>query len=325
MKTARFPAIVLLLTILCLSGCLGLATLSSSHPIVSSIYVSGSTVYTAGWCSNGSTTIACFWTNGSRTDLPGEGGIARSIFVSGDTVYVAGFVGDTPCFWTNGSRTDLPTGKKSGWANSIFVSGNTVYVAGCTSLPFQFSPCYWTNGTRTDLADFGTADSIFVSGNTVYVSGCKEGMACYWANGVKTDLPCDGQRGYQYGLSIHVFEDVVYVSGRYASRSLFQTKAAACYWTNGIRTDLPGNDAEACSVYVAGQTVYTAGCYDWKGFNSSGTDAVPCYWKNSTKIDLAGGRGAASSIFVSDGTIYIAGHLKDTACYWVNGVRVDLH
>jgi hypothetical protein len=150
MKTVKFRIIVLSL-ILCLNGCLlvSLARISQErdHPIVTSIYVSRSTVYTASWYSVGFRTIACFWTNGIRTDLPGDRGFTNSIFVSGDTVYVAGSVGDIPCFWTNGSRTDLPTGKRSaGLTRSIFVSGNAVYVAGSTTLAYNY-PCYWTNGT----------------------------------------------------------------------------------------------------------------------------------------------------------------------------------
>ncbi len=128
---------------------------------------------------DGATTVACYWTNGVKTDLPGNGGaVANSIFVSGSTVYAAGYyntAAPVACYWTNGVKTDLPVpgvrlrpnasvhirvgrhglhcGLLQRWrdlhrllldgynkagppglgganANSIFVSGGTIYTAG---------------------------------------------------------------------------------------------------------------------------------------------------------------------------------------------------
>jgi hypothetical protein len=327
MKNARAAAIAVL-AVLGLSGCLGLKW--DSRPIVSSIYVSGGTVYAAGRCMVGMKTVPCLWTNGSRTILPGDDGIAASVHVSANTVYVAGSVGGVPCFWTDGLRTDLPAGDRPGSATSIFVADNTVYAAGAMRLLLQDSPCYWVNGTRIDLSDFGAANAIVVSGSTVYVAGCRKGVAGYWADGVSTDLPCEAPLGYQYGTSVQVSEGDVYVGGWYQASSLlaasvFGSNTVACYWRNGTRIDLPGARAAATAGCLTGPAFYTAGFHDLRGGDPVLVDAIPCYWTNTVRTDLSGGRGAAWSIFVSGETVYVAGNLTSTgACYWVDGRRVDL-
>jgi hypothetical protein len=82
--------------------------------------VSG-TAYVAGQYS--SPTIACYWNNGAKTDLPGAGGAnAASIYVSGGTVYTAGYYSNSPtiaCYWTGTTKTDLPG--TAAQAASIFV------------------------------------------------------------------------------------------------------------------------------------------------------------------------------------------------------------
>ncbi len=93
MKTVRILGIAVVFAASWLVGCMTTkASLSSKHPIVNSIFVSGTTVYTAGFHAQGPAAVACYWTNGSRTDLPGQDGVARSVFVVGSDVYVAGFV-----------------------------------------------------------------------------------------------------------------------------------------------------------------------------------------------------------------------------------------
>lgn len=120
----------------------------------SSIQVSGGTVYVAGSYESrsvaamsllGSKTVACFWTNGARTDLPGDRALAGGSCLDGDTFYVAGLVGETPCYWAGTARTDLPGGRGS--ASSIFVTQGAVYVAG----NLANSACYWINGEKVDL------------------------------------------------------------------------------------------------------------------------------------------------------------------------------
>ena len=76
--------------------------------------MSGSTVYTAGYYSDGTKDVPRYWTGTTHTDLPGDGthwAHASSITVSGNTIYTAGSysdgVKDIPCYWTGTTRTDL--------------------------------------------------------------------------------------------------------------------------------------------------------------------------------------------------------------------------
>ena len=98
---------------------------------ISGIFVAGS--------YNSPSNIACYWDNGTKTDLDTGGNTpsyATSIFVSGGTIYVGGYylkgTAYVGCYWTiGGARTDLDSGTGTGaHVNSIFVSGGTVYTAG---------------------------------------------------------------------------------------------------------------------------------------------------------------------------------------------------
>ena len=84
-----------------------------------SIVVVSGTAYVAGEYS--SPTIACYWNNGARTDLPGATGVAQSVYVSGTTIYSAGYYSSPTiaCYWTGTTKTDLPG--TAARAASIFV------------------------------------------------------------------------------------------------------------------------------------------------------------------------------------------------------------
>jgi hypothetical protein len=61
-------------------------------------------VYTAGCHNNGEKCIPCFWTQTTRTDLPGDSpnaSMVGGIFVAAGTVYTAGF-------YTNDGGIDIP-------------------------------------------------------------------------------------------------------------------------------------------------------------------------------------------------------------------------
>jgi hypothetical protein len=99
-------------------------------------------------------TVACYWANGTKIDLPGSGGgTACSICVSAGTVYVAGYYNDgtaeVACYWANGTKTDLP-GSAPSAAYSIYVSGGSVYVAGYYNDTWDVG-CYWMNSSEEEL------------------------------------------------------------------------------------------------------------------------------------------------------------------------------
>jgi hypothetical protein len=164
------------------------------------IFVSGSTVYTAGQYYNGIGWQACYWNGTSRTDLPGGSGIANSIFVSGGNVYTAGqyYEGSywQGCSWTNGERTGEPA--LLSYATSVFVDGGSVYVAGnsASSGVNEYSLYYYVDGVYTGRlqspAREASVNSIYVSSGTLYSSGCYNNgsvfVPCYWTGTSRTDL-----------------------------------------------------------------------------------------------------------------------------------------
>lgn len=100
--------------------------------LANAIFVSGGSVYIAGYYNDGTYDIATVWVNGVKTDLSTSGHNARanSIYLSGGNVYVGGVYDNGAAFWVNGAKTDLPCTAVSGTAvNSVYV-GNNVYSAG---------------------------------------------------------------------------------------------------------------------------------------------------------------------------------------------------
>jgi hypothetical protein len=84
-------------------------------------------VYVAGWESNGSNSVAKHWKNGMATALTdgSNDAIARSIYIVGLDVYVAGYESngskDVAKYWKNGTATALSDGSNDASAYSIYV------------------------------------------------------------------------------------------------------------------------------------------------------------------------------------------------------------
>ena len=120
---------------------------------VSSIYVSGSDVYAAGYVLGRNT----------NSNLIGK---AR--------------------LWKNGNVQTLDVGDQDSSANSVAVSGNDVYVAGMGGAGMQ-SAMLWKNGVAQRLGGNGEAKSVFVFGGDVYVCGedfdGEMSRATVWKNG----------------------------------------------------------------------------------------------------------------------------------------------
>jgi len=122
------------------------------------------------------------------------------------------------CYWKDGTRTDLPV--PSGYSFSIAVTitivGTDIYVAGSYETGGVGKACYWkNNGTtivKTDLATVNSdATSITAVGTDIYIAGAYEppsgsvvGKACYWKNGAKIDLPVPSGAFFSVGLGIVV-------------------------------------------------------------------------------------------------------------------------
>ena len=159
-------------------------------------------IYTAGFYNNGNgtSTTACYWTNGVKTDLGGTGistanpARATSIFAANGNVYVGGFYnngsGYVGCYWVidaNGvTKTDLPgTGAN---VNAIFVSGTTIYMAGYYNNGTNVA-CYWTAVGNSPSSPVGLPSAGISLATSVYVLAVPSmsldriaslPRSCYW-------------------------------------------------------------------------------------------------------------------------------------------------
>lgn len=216
------------------------------------------------------------------------------------------------------------------YSSSVVVSGTDVYVAGYytnTAYDKNDAACYWKNGARTDLySDLtGTTDaralSVFVSGSDVYVAGyINDGRekAGYWKNGTWKLLH---DATISEATDILVNGSDVYVSG-FVTTGL---KDTACFWKNGTRTELFTSDySRGYAIAVSGADVYVAGYY------FQALELKAGYWKNGILVPLAAGGAQARDIVVSGTDVYVAGYyrnasFKEVACYWKNGIVVNLY
>ena len=149
-----------------------------------SVYVSGSDVYVAGYEYeyDGDVPVAKLWKNGIAQNLTTDGtnyAAAHSVYVSGSDVYVAGYEEyySRATLWKNGEKQYLtvPEGLDPAFekAYSVFVSNNDVYVAG------RYRPCsycylsgaLWKNGSIVENNSGIEFYSVFVSGSDIYLAG----------------------------------------------------------------------------------------------------------------------------------------------------------
>jgi len=164
----------------------------------------------------------------------------------------------------------------------------------------------------------------------VYIAGIyftdNSGKPCYWKNGMKVDLtlPVGMTNGSAQKIALH--GENVYVLGSVDNGG----ENISCYWENGQYSSIQGIGQDI-AISNTGD-VYIVGEY----FTED--ESIACYWKNGIKTNLAIGTGGysgiARAITISDNNVYIVGeydHLLDdgrggnwTACYWMNGSRVDL-
>ena len=96
--------------------------MGSSGGHAQAISVSGGTVYAAGYYTDYTVNVPCYWEGTNKHDLPSSaesnGGYATSIAVAGGTVYAAGI--DTSgadnkevaCSWVGSQRSELPGGNE---------------------------------------------------------------------------------------------------------------------------------------------------------------------------------------------------------------------
>ena len=305
-----------------LAGCPTPGTTTTTTP-PSGVYNAGS--YTSSYQT------ACYWTNATKTDLPGvDGATATSIFVSGSTIYIAGQYNITQnsginggfpvaCYWTVTNGVVAEHDLSGTLASSIYVYNGTIYVAGYYFNGTYNTACYWsgTNATPVPLPNLGHgnsfANSVYVNGNSIYFAGqdtnlSLNSIAVYWPS-VSTERSLTNSGGKGLANSIYVSGSTIYVAGTDTGTS------EACYWSgsdpiSATATSITTGSGVAKSIFVSGGTIYAAG--------QNGSTA--CYWTGSSlstsPISLSSSSSIANSIYFLSGTIYISGQIGTTASYW---------
>ena len=206
------------------------------------IYVSGWDGYSAVYWKNGNEVFLDHGVEATSIAVSGSNVYTAGFIQGGFIDSVIGGYYNIASYWKNDSLVVLTDGTGNALANSIFVSGNDVYVAGYETRN-QNIPEYWKNGNRVILSNDGGEDatSIFVtSGNAttgnVYVAG---DFANYWINGTQGLLdgisPVDTV--WSSALSIFVSGSDVYAAGFHFDG----TQTTAKYWKNGVPVILSGN------------------------------------------------------------------------------------
>jgi hypothetical protein len=228
------------------------------------------------------------------------------------------------------------------YQSAIVVNPGHVFVLGSTATTYY----YWIDGTAHTIPNCTEAVDMHIAGQDVYIAGeTKEPVtnklfASYWKNGVVTDLT-DATTSQFSSRSNAVFVDGsdVYVAGMgYIPPA---QHSVAMYWKNGVRVNLTdgANDSQATDIVVSGNDVYVCGYENMYVNGTPNGHNVVAYWKNGVRTNctdgsLDAGTGKGSCIAVSGGDVYIAGEVlygftfpniyHMAACYWKNGVQINL-
>lgn len=210
------------------------------------IAVSNGNVYVSG----NDCGLACYWNNGTKSNLCYISDYATNICVSNNDIYVSGNSGQElinsawtqgqyAIYWKNKNKTILGTGKTF----DITISNNDVYVVGTNNN----KAVYWKNGTEIILPEGVVAKSIQISGQDVYIVGNNNNSAICWKNG--TALYLSYLDYMTEATSVFVDGKDVYVAGMVSKTGM---NHKAVYWKNGECVVLPFSDSNYSStdIYV---------------------------------------------------------------------------
>ncbi len=206
-----------------------------------------------------------------------------------------------------------------------------------------------------DAGDDGKESDVYIAGS---VRRAGTGVPCLWKNGARTEL--SATEGCAY--AVFVSGGRVYVAGYLGLRPGYWDDGAwnelsldgdgdwgvassllassgdlyvvghqnykPCYWKNGVRTDLelkpwPGwNRGSGASLFVSDRDLIVAGSVAFSGCYAPCD--VACYWRNGVRIELDESYSVGTDVSVSGGDVYVSGHFSNRPCYWRNGARIDL-
>jgi len=191
----------------------------SSH--ASSVTVSGSDVYVAGWASDATREQAVVWKNGESWVLGSQeaNASASTVVVANGRVYVAGTEMTAPStqnavLWTDGKYQKVSGNEYRARAHGLSVEGGNVYVSGQALIYPDNRYGYgmvWKNGEgqrlgfTLDLSHGCFARSVSVLRGNVFAAGTQrsffdEDNAIMWVNGVGVNL--DGSTSEARGIFV---------------------------------------------------------------------------------------------------------------------------
>jgi hypothetical protein len=195
----------------------------------------------------------------------------------------------------------------------------------------------------------------------VTVLGTENDSVMIWKNGKSSPIYSQSDVLFNFGVSsLAAIANNIYIAGFELANNSAVYPYAPAYWLNGAATALPdttgaAGNGVANAVAVSGSDVYFAGVRDYFSDSSSVaftndsasypiSGQIATIWKNGTPVSLPnfGSVGiltqpdfvnrfrndyvtgmciSGSDVYVSGGTTWdVSAH----ACYWKNGVAVDL-
>lgn len=302
---------------------------------VYSLQVSGGDVYAAGYFRDGVRGGACYWKNGSRTEITGLSKL-HDIFIHNGTVYACALFDDPasgrkyPLYLRGLSRVVLDD--RAVWPASIFVEREQerVYVLGSgTELVYGVKGYerknmlyYYREGKRFKVtddasplpADGGSTRRIWVSGGDIYILGSRSrpggrNTALLWVNG-REHAVFEGTPGTLcvqgsdvYVCGVEKGKGVVYRNGRLL-HELSTGVHARVFQDKYKRYHQSEAEPRVTDIRVSGRDVYVLGSYlvpvegTLNEFNQ-----VMVLWKNGEKRDMsgAGQNTHPTSLFVDPG------------------------
>lgn len=248
--------------------------------MLTSFFVSGGVVYTAGFVRDGTKDIATVWKNDkvlyAQTDkglIPGD----YSLFVSGGVVYTAGheLIENNKVVakvWKNDTELYVLTDGTQGCdVSSVFVSGGDVYAAGGVVQEIGSVAMVWKNGrefcAQTDGKLTAAAASLFVSGSDVYTAGYEynengKAVAKVWKNDEELYTLSD-ETQYVVAGSVCVWDGDVYAT------------ADGAVWKNGT------------ALYSAPESYFdSVSVWDGDVYAAGRSRNVPSFkvWKNGAEL-----------------------------------------
>ncbi len=215
---------------------------------ITSLFVEGGIVFTAGNSFSGGINHYCYWINTDKliSLLPIDNSNstkAYQIRKKNDTLFISGYFyngsNNHSCYWRNGIRIDLTGG--SGYDNTVKLAftGNSLIVAGVNP-GAQFK--IWR-------------DDIIVSepGNN--------------------ELPINASFTTEYNYGLHATRSAIFICGRYGTNAAYY-----CYGQKLVV--FPEANSQATGITTAGKSIFICGLIQ------SGANYIPTLWTETGRIDL---------------------------------------